>query len=152
MTITKTKIIFSALAAILLIAAALWAGSRNSKQNPQNQQANQVREPSIIAGEVTKIEGNAIYFKTTELTGSDSGLAVGSQNKIAIVTEGTIISREDPLASQSSTIKLADIKPGMRITVTYLESNQNKFVALKIVLELPSEKYKVENLIKGLQP
>ena len=136
----KIKILIALL--VLALAAGVYLVDRYKNKN----------EISLISGEVTKIEGDRIFFQTTVLTaGENQEVQAIKEDKIAVVLPTTEFVKHDPLSGPDVKIELRDIKVGDRITVRYLKTTKTgEFIAMAIVPALSGEKYRVDNLIKNL--
>ena len=136
----KTKILITLLILVLAAGAYLFVQYKNRNVL------------SLISGEVTKIEGDKVFFQTTVLTADeDQQVQVSKEDKIAVILPTTEFVKHDPLSGPDVKIDFRDIKVGDRIAVRYLKMTKDgEFIAVAIEPALSGEKYRVDNLIKNL--
>lgn len=136
----KTKILLAPL--ILVLAAGIYFVSQHKNKT----------ELFLVSGEVTKIEGDKIYFRTTTLvTAEGQQVQVVKKDETALILPTTEFMLRDPFMGLDAILSFEDIKVGSGVAVYYSKINRQKeYIALRVGPTLSGEKYRVDNLIKYL--
>lgn len=136
----KTKILL-VLLTLVLIAGIYFVSQHKNKT-----------ELFLISGEITKIEGDKIYFRTTTLiTAEGQQVQVVKKDETALILPTTEFMLHDPLMGPDVMLSPKDIQIGSGMAVYYSKINRQKeYVALRIEPTLSGEKYRADNLIKYL--